>query len=41
MAGIMSIRNYRDLLVWQKSMDLVEQVYRAVSLIGGHPYHRE
>jgi len=36
MAGIMSIRNYRDLLVWQKSMDLVEQVYRATSAFPKH-----
>jgi four helix bundle protein len=27
----MSIRNYCDLLVWQKSMDLVETVYRATT----------
>ncbi len=27
----MSVRNYRDLLVWQKSMDLVEEVYRVTS----------
>ena len=24
----MSIKSYRDLIVWQKAMDLVEQVYR-------------
>lgn len=24
----MTIRNYRDLLAWQKAMDLVEEVYR-------------
>ncbi|HHX08753.1 MAG TPA: four helix bundle protein [Chloroflexi bacterium] len=24
----MTIRNHRDLIVWQKSMDLVEEVYR-------------
>lgn len=24
----MTTRNYRDLVVWQKSMDLVEEVYR-------------
>jgi len=24
----MEIRNYRDLLVWQKAMDLVEDIYR-------------
>ncbi len=29
MASAMAIRNYRDLLAWQKSMDLVEAVYRA------------
>jgi four helix bundle protein len=26
---MMSVRNYRDLVVWQKAMDLVESVYRA------------
>src|SRR5690348_12240672 len=26
---MMSVRNYRDLVVWQKAMDLVEGVYRA------------
>src|SRR3954463_4296021 len=25
----MASRNYRDLIVWQKAMDLVESVYRA------------
>ena len=27
----MSIRNYRDLLVWQKAMDLAETIYRATA----------
>src|SRR5262245_32683235 len=31
-----SIQNYRDLMVWQKSMDLVEEVYR---LSAGFPKH--
>jgi four helix bundle protein len=25
----MTVRNYRDLIVWQKAMDLVEMVYKA------------
>ncbi len=25
----MSVKNYRDLLVWQRAMDLVETIYRA------------
>jgi four helix bundle protein len=33
---IMSIRSYRDLLVWQKSMDLVEEAYRVT---GGFSKH--
>jgi four helix bundle protein len=28
----MPSRNYRDLIVWQKAMDLVENVYRATRL---------
>jgi four helix bundle protein len=28
MANPMSIRDYRDLIVWQRAMDLVETVYR-------------
>ena len=28
----MAIRNYRDLLAWQKSMDLAEEVYRDTRL---------
>lgn len=27
----MPVNNYKDLVVWQKSMDLVEQVYRLTS----------
>ena len=26
----MKVRNYRDLIVWQKAMDLVEEVYSVV-----------
>ncbi len=29
----MVTRNYRDLVVWQKSMDLVEEVYRLSKLL--------
>ncbi|WP_316638118.1 four helix bundle protein [uncultured Ruminococcus sp.] len=29
----MYIRNYRDLLVWQKAMDLVIEVYQLTSLL--------
>jgi four helix bundle protein len=29
----MTVRNYRDLVVWQKSMDLVEEVYRLTKLL--------
>lgn len=29
----MAFSNYRELLVWQKSMDLVEQVYKLVALL--------
>ena len=29
----MSIRNFKDLIVWQKSMDLVEEVYKLVKLL--------
>ncbi len=25
----MTVRSYRELIVWQKGMDLVEEVYRA------------
>ena len=25
----MGVRNYRDLLVWQKAMDLVQEIYKA------------
>ncbi|MGA2067135.1 MAG: four helix bundle protein [Thermoguttaceae bacterium] len=27
----MAVRNYRELIVWQKGMDLVESIYRATS----------
>jgi len=27
----MAVRNYRDLVVWQKGLDLVELVYRTTS----------
>ena len=30
----MAVKNYRELIVWQKAMDLVEAVYRAT---GGFP----
>jgi four helix bundle protein len=36
MAAMMNIRSYRDLLVWQKSMGLVEQVYRATATFPKH-----
>jgi 23S rRNA-intervening sequence protein len=26
----MAIKSYRDLIVWQKAMDLVEDVYRKI-----------
>ena len=29
----MEIKNYRDLLVWQKSMDLVVEIYRLTRLL--------
>ena len=29
----MYIRNYRDLLVWQKAMDLVDEIYTLVKLL--------
>lgn len=29
----MSIRNFKDLIVWQKSMDLVVEVYKLVKLL--------
>ena len=29
----MATRNYRDLVVWQKSMDLVEEIYRITRLL--------
>jgi four helix bundle protein len=29
----MSTRSYRDLVVWQKSMDLVEEIYRLTKLL--------
>lgn len=29
----MATRNYRDLIVWQKSMDLVEEIYRLTKLL--------
>ncbi len=29
----MEIQTYRDLIVWQRSMDLVEEVYKIVSLL--------
>jgi four helix bundle protein len=32
----MTIRNYRDLLAWQKAMDLVEAVYRDTELFPAH-----
>lgn len=28
----MKVRNYQELIVWQKAMDLVEQVYATRSL---------
>ena len=27
------MQNYKELMVWEKSMDLVEEVYRIVSLL--------
>lgn len=27
----MAVRNYRDLVVWQRGMDLVEMVYKATA----------
>ena len=29
----MAIRNYKDLIVWQKAMDLVVEIYRLVKLL--------
>ncbi len=29
----MEIKTYRDLIVWQKSMDLVEEVYKIIKLL--------
>ncbi len=29
---VMAVRNYRDLIAWQKAMDLVEMVYRLTKL---------
>ncbi|MCR4614902.1 MAG: four helix bundle protein [Clostridiales bacterium] len=29
----MSVSNYRDLVVWQKSMDLVEETYRLIKIL--------
>ena len=34
------IRSYRDLQVWQKAMDLAEQLYRAGTIVRGEPYHK-
>ncbi len=27
--GIVAIRNYRDLIAWQKAMDMIEDIYRS------------
>jgi four helix bundle protein len=32
----MAIQNYRDLLVWQKALDLVTDIYRATSVFPKH-----
>ena len=34
------IRSHRDLIVWQKAMDLVEEVYRLASRLPAHEAYR-